>query len=308
MTENTEISTIHIGGDELTPDVINNTGGVTAPIGGVAALNGGEPKTAPVESAAPAFADENITTPLTGRVMVPVEKPEKFTGKDFKMWQQKMRFYLTTLKLAKYLTEVCPVLSPGEKDRTTLAAVQFWKDNEYLCRNYILNGLVDDLYSVYSNISSAKELWEALEKKYKTEDAGTKKFVVAKFLDFKMVDGKSVVTQVEEIQLILHEILAEGMSISEQFQVAAVIEKLPPSWANFKNYLKHKRKEMNLEDLTVRLRIEEDNRKKTDLPRNPKANLVESSKPKQGKRKWEHQTKEKPKEQTNKFAIYFGVL
>ena len=29
---------------------------------------------------------------------------------------------------------------------------------------------------------------------------------------------------------------------------------------DFKNYLKHKRKEMNLEDLIVRLRIEEDNR------------------------------------------------
>ena len=42
--------------------------------------------------------------------------------------------------------------------------------------------------------------------------------------------------------------------------MAAVIEKLPPSWKDFKNYLKHKRKEMSLEDLIVRLRIEEDNR------------------------------------------------
>ncbi|KAK3043892.1 hypothetical protein RJ639_000591 [Escallonia herrerae] len=30
--------------------------------------------------------------------------------------------------------------------------------------------------------------------------------------------------------------------------------------ATYKNYLKHKRKEMKLEDLIVRLRIEEDNR------------------------------------------------
>ena len=47
---------------------------------------------------------------------------------------------------------------------------------------------------------------------------------------------------------------------SESFQVAAIIEKLPPLWKEFKNYLKHKRKEMRLEDLIVRLRIEEDNR------------------------------------------------
>ena len=39
-----------------------------------------------------------------------------------------------------------------------------------------------------------------------------------------------------------------------------MIEKLPPSWNNIKNYLKHKRKEMKLEDLLIRLKIEEDNR------------------------------------------------
>ena len=75
-----------------------------------------------------------------------------------------------------------------------------------------------------------------------------------------MVDSKTVISQVQELQVILHEIHAEGMSLSESFQVAAIIEKLPPSWKDFKNYLKHKSKEMNLEDLIVRLRIEEDNR------------------------------------------------
>ena len=60
--------------------------------------------------------------------------------------------------------------------------------------------------------------------------------------------------------MILHDIHAEGMILSESFQVAAVIEKLPPGWKDFKNYLKHKRKEMSLEDMIVRLRIEEDNR------------------------------------------------
>ncbi|KAK6121886.1 hypothetical protein DH2020_044370 [Rehmannia glutinosa] len=41
------------------------------------------------------------------------------------------------------------------------------------------------------------------------------------------------------------------MVVSESFQVAAIIEKLPPLWKDFKNYLKHKRKEMGLEDLIV---------------------------------------------------------
>ena len=58
--------------------------------------------------------------------------------------------------------------------------------------------------------------------------------------------------------MIIHEIHVEGIVLGESFQVAAVIEKLSPAWKDFKNYLKHKRKEMSMEDLVVRLRIEED--------------------------------------------------
>src|SRR5262245_22660721 len=110
-----------------------------------------------------------------------------------------------------------------------------------LCKNYIMNGLENTLYNVYSSIKTAKELWASLDKKYKTEDAGHKKFVVSKFLDYKMTDLKIVMEQVQELQIILHDIHAERMSLSESFQVAAIIEKLPPSWSDFKNYLKHKR-------------------------------------------------------------------
>ena len=132
---------------------------------------------------------------------------------------------------------------------------------------------------MYTDKKTTKELWESLDQKYKTEDAGAKKFVVGRFLDYKMVDSKSVVNQVQELQVILHEIHAEGMMLSETFQVAAIIEKLPPAWKDFKNFLKHKRKEMSIEDLVIRLRIEEDNkgskRKMAHNPNEAKANFVE---------------------------------
>ncbi|KAL5575820.1 hypothetical protein UlMin_017519 [Ulmus minor] len=196
-------------------------------------------------------------------VLVPVnhgEKPEKFSGLNFKRWQQKMLFYLTTLNLARFLTENAPVLKDNEQDIQTVSAVDAWKHSDFLCRNYVLNGLTDSLYNVYSDKKTAKELWESLDRKYKSKDARSKKFVVGWFLDYKMVDSKFVISQVQEIQVILHEIHVEGMYLSETFQVAVIIEKLPPAWKDFKNYLKRKRKEMSIEDLVVRLRIEEDNR------------------------------------------------
>ena len=99
-----------------------------------------------------------------------------------------------------------------------------------------------------------------------------------------MFDSKAILNQVQELQLIIHGILAEGMVISESFHVVAIIEKLPPAWNDFKNYLMHKRKEMTVEDLIVRLRIEEDNRgatKKLNKTANlnvAKANIVEVKK------------------------------
>ena len=61
--------------------------------------------------------------------------------------------------------------------------------------------------------------------------------------------------------------------------MVAVIEKLPPAWKDSKNYLKHKRKEMSMEDLVIRLHIEEDNResekKEAHSSNKAKVNFVE---------------------------------
>ena len=83
---------------------------------------------------------------------------------------------------------------------------------------------------------------------------------MGRFLDIKMVDSKTVANQVQELQVIIHEIHTEGMILGESFQVVVVIEKLPLAWKDFKNCLKHKRKEMRMKDLVVKLCIEEDNR------------------------------------------------
>ncbi|GJW38281.1 retrotransposon protein, putative, ty1-copia subclass [Tanacetum coccineum] len=46
--------------------------------------------------------------PVTNAVANHAEKPEKFNGQNFKRWQQKMFFYLTTLGLARFLKETAP--------------------------------------------------------------------------------------------------------------------------------------------------------------------------------------------------------
>ena len=83
-------------------------------------------------------------------------------------------------------------------------------------------------YDMYSSIKSEKTLLEALDKKYKTKDVDMNKFTVENFLYFKMVDSMTIMSQVQEFQLILHDINAEGMSLNGSFHVVAIIEKLSP--------------------------------------------------------------------------------
>ncbi|XP_062088687.1 uncharacterized protein LOC133795247 [Humulus lupulus] len=167
-----------------------------------------------------------------------------------------------------------------------------------------MNGLENSLYEVYSTKKTAKELWESLDRKYRTENAGTKNIVVGRFLDYKMVASKTVISQAREFQLILHDISYEGMILSETFQVAALIEKLPLAWKEFKSYLKHKRKHMNIEELIVRLCIEEDNKnfeKRSSKQDVAKANLMEQGQNSRGKKN------NKPNDKGFKFGPKGGI-
>jgi len=71
--------------------------------------NGGLPN--PNAPRSNVMAAHNVNVPVNH-----AEKPEKFNGLNFKRWQQKMFFYLTTLNLGRFLTEDVPNLVEGEGD------------------------------------------------------------------------------------------------------------------------------------------------------------------------------------------------
>nr|GFC75795.1 zinc finger, CCHC-type [Tanacetum cinerariifolium] len=46
-----------------------------------------------------------------------------------------------------------------------------WENDDYICKGHILNGISDFIFDVYTNVESAKELWDSLESKYMAEDS-----------------------------------------------------------------------------------------------------------------------------------------
>nr|GFD09206.1 zinc finger, CCHC-type [Tanacetum cinerariifolium] len=89
-------------------------------------------------------------------------KLDKFEGHDFRRWQKKMHFLLTTLKVVYVLTTPMPKLL----EDATVKAIRIrakWENDDYICRGHILNRMSDSLFDVYMNVESSKELWDSLE-------------------------------------------------------------------------------------------------------------------------------------------------
>ncbi|GJR36482.1 zinc finger, CCHC-type containing protein [Tanacetum coccineum] len=183
-------------------------------------------------------------------------KLDKFEGHDFRRWQKKMHFLLTTLKVVYVLTTPMPKWL----EDATVEAIRIrakWENDDYICRGHILNGMSDSLFDVYTNVESAKELWDSLESKYMAEDASSKKFLVSNFNNYKMVDSKPVMEQFNELLRILGQYTQHGIKMNESISVSSVIDKLPPSWKDFKHTLEHGKDDLSLVQLGSHLRIEE---------------------------------------------------
>ncbi|GJX95327.1 hypothetical protein Tco_0351125 [Tanacetum coccineum] len=153
-------------------------------------------------------------------------KLEKFEGVNFRRWQKKMNFLLSGLSVVYVLTT--PMPDDGGDNPT-----------------------------VEQNVKTSKELWDTLEAKYMAEDASSKKFFVSNFTNYKMTDSRPVLKQYNELLGILRRFTQHKMTMDESIQVSCIIDKLPPSWKNFKHTLKHLKEELTLVELGSHLRIEE---------------------------------------------------
>ncbi|OMO68765.1 hypothetical protein COLO4_29421 [Corchorus olitorius] len=129
----------------------------------------------------------------------------------------------------------------------------------------------------------AKQIWESMITKYTAEDVGKQKFVIGNFYRWEMIDGKDIKGQINEYHKLVDDLKAENIELPEEFVAGILIEKLPESWNDYKQQLKHKQKQLSLADLIVHIIIEATTRKEIQANKGKeiatKANLVQHQQP-----------------------------
>ncbi|XP_050233359.1 uncharacterized protein LOC126681848 [Mercurialis annua] len=120
---------------------------------------------------------------------------------------------------------------------------------------------------LYAN-KEAKQIWESMISKYTVEDVGKQKFVIGNFYKWTMAEDKEVIAQINEYHKLLEDLKGESITLPEEFVAEILIEKLSQSWNDYKQNLKHKHKQLTLQELITHIIIEETNRKEIKAARN----------------------------------------
>ncbi|XP_019267223.1 PREDICTED: uncharacterized protein LOC109244570 [Nicotiana attenuata] len=192
--------------------------------------------------------------------MFEVFKLYRFDGSNFTHWKDKLLFFLTELGIAYLLSsDLTEMPEPTAEDSDEIkAARKKREDDEVRCRGFILNSLSDRLYDLFHPHKSPQEIWKALEQKYTAVKQGTDGFLGIKFFEFQMIDGKSVMEQVDELLVLISRLKDFKVDVSESLQVAAILAKLPATWNDYRKKLLHSSENFIVDQLTKHIRIEEE--------------------------------------------------
>ena len=91
-------------------------------------------------------------------------------------------------------------------------------------------------------------------------NAGSELYVMEQFLDYRMVENRSMVEQAHEIHTLAKNLKncskESPCVLPDKFVAGGIISKLPPFWRNFATSLKHKRQQFTIDGLTGTLDVE----------------------------------------------------
>ncbi|GAA0163992.1 hypothetical protein LIER_19732 [Lithospermum erythrorhizon] len=123
----------------------------------------------------------------------------------------------------------------------------------------MLNTLAQKLYDIYLLLTTAKEVWIALNGKYKHVKIGTDRFLIVKYFEYKFDEKLGLLDQVRYLEILSSCLRAIGVVIPHVIQITAILSKLLTSWKGYRKKMLHSKEVFSYDDFTSSLQIECEN-------------------------------------------------
>ncbi|GKE39287.1 hypothetical protein Tco_1462692 [Tanacetum coccineum] len=93
------------------------------------------------------------------------------------------------------------------------------KEDEALCCGHIKKCLSNKLLDVYASFTDSRKLWGSFKHKYGEQDKGSHFSLMDKYFDFQMVDKKSILEPVDELENDSLSDLLKHIRIEEEIRI-----------------------------------------------------------------------------------------
>lgn len=183
-------------------------------------------------------------------------KLEDFSEPVFNAWKRNMQFGM------KYHNIFYTVMTDFATCADMVDVLKWAKDEDF-CRDYLLNCLSYELAEFYSKMKTPKEIWDALDARFKEEEGFSKMLLINKFLAFTFDESKQIFPQISDLENLFIKLKYENILICDEFLIGTIIFKLPSTWHSFKIEMYHKKEQVKLDQLKHYIRVEEENMVRT---------------------------------------------
>jgi hypothetical protein len=121
----------------------------------------------------------------------------------------------------------------GKPDPCTFEQGSQFDARDGFFRGCVLSVIEPHLSDPFFKHPIGKAMWEALEAQYGSVDAGSELYLMEQFLDYRMVEDRSVVEQANEIHVLGKDLQCYNKDkpsvLLDKFVARGIISKLPPS-------------------------------------------------------------------------------
>jgi transposase InsO family protein len=152
---------------------------------------------------------------------------EKFTGDNWHLWKERIRFILIDKGLWKV---VCGKYKKPTGSPVDPIELEKWEDADERALSAICQRLTGPEFMTTSKATSAQAAWRSLEETYEVKNTSSLLFLLRKFWTAQMNEGDNIVTHIGKLREMAEQLSSIGERISDTHFVMALLGSLPESY------------------------------------------------------------------------------